>query len=242
MKFYGQFDPQVDKFIFERYFENQRHPGVFVECGAFDGITESSCKFFEEFLDWTRYNIEPVPWIFEKLQTNRPSSSNFNFALSDERGLAVFNAVEHPHFGIECTNGSITHTEEHRTNLEAQGCKFIRVEVQKETWKNFINVNQVRHVDLLVLDVEGHEIEVLRGFAGAKTFPDIICIEFGHISLEKIGEKLSHYGYVLDTTSFVNAYFVKRKLKLKFKLRRFANNLRKLSRNSSTDNRQQVFK
>ena len=51
-RFYGQFDPPVDRFLFERFFAGSKRPGVFIECGAFDGETESSCKFFEESLGW----------------------------------------------------------------------------------------------------------------------------------------------------------------------------------------------
>jgi hypothetical protein len=38
-RFYGQFDPPVDRFLFERYFAGSKRPGVFIECGAFDGET-----------------------------------------------------------------------------------------------------------------------------------------------------------------------------------------------------------
>ncbi|MEI9889739.1 MAG: hypothetical protein WDN45_03025 [Caulobacteraceae bacterium] len=50
-KFYGQFDPPVDRVLFERYFPDKTIRGVFVECGAYDGQTESCCKFFEN--RWT---------------------------------------------------------------------------------------------------------------------------------------------------------------------------------------------
>ena len=78
MKFYGQFETPVDKFIFERYFPDTNIQGTFVECGAFDGQTECSCRFFEETMGWTGYNLEPVPWIYEQLTQNRPNSKNLN--------------------------------------------------------------------------------------------------------------------------------------------------------------------
>jgi hypothetical protein len=76
VQFYGQFETPVDRFIFERYFPDTGIMGTFVECGAFDGLTECSCKFFEETMGWTGHNLEPVLWIFEKLIANRPSSSS----------------------------------------------------------------------------------------------------------------------------------------------------------------------
>jgi hypothetical protein len=113
LKFYGQFDPPVDSFIFRHYFPDTGFKGVFVECGSYDGLTECSCKFFEETMGWTGYNLEPLPWIYQDLCRNRPGSYNFNVALSDHNGQATFQAVIHPHFGDRCTNGSLKHTEAH---------------------------------------------------------------------------------------------------------------------------------
>jgi len=45
--FYGQHFPQLDEFIFKRYFPDINIQGVFVECGANNGIAGSNCKFFE---------------------------------------------------------------------------------------------------------------------------------------------------------------------------------------------------
>lgn len=208
-KFYGQFEPPVDKFIFERYFNDEGFKGIFVECGAFDGLTENSCKFFEETMGWQGYNIEPLPWVYENLCNNRPDSTNLNFALSDKIGVAEFKAVDHPDFGVDCTNGSLTHTEKHLTMLEQGGCKFVSVEVSLLTWSEFIKRNNISHVDILVLDVEGHELSVIDGMYGCDVLPDIFCIEVGHLDFGDIRRKLSRLGYVYDISSHVNAFFIK---------------------------------
>ncbi|RKS23975.1 FkbM family methyltransferase [Pseudomonas sp. WPR_5_2] len=209
-KFYGQFEPQVDKFIFERYFKDEGIKGVFVECGAFDGLTENSCKFFEETMGWKGYNVEPVPWVYENLCKNRPESTNLNFALSDKIGTATFTAVDHPDFGVDCTNGSLAHTEKHFSILEQSGCKFVHVEVDLLTWPEFIRRNNISHVDLLVLDVEGHELSVIDGMYGCEILPDVFCIEIGHLDFIEIRRKLSDLGYIYDISSHVNAFFIRK--------------------------------
>lgn len=209
MKYYGQFEPPVDKFIFERYFPNTNIEGVFVECGAFDGLTECSCRFFEETMRWKGYNFEPVPWIFETLQQNRPNSTNLNFGLSNEVRKATFHAVNHPSFGLECTNGSLKHTQSHKKILDEIGCTLKDVEVKLMTWKYFIEQYNITHVDLFVLDVEGHELSVLKGMENASVMPDIICIEYGHLGLSKVRQAMESLGYVYDITSHANAYFIK---------------------------------
>lgn len=224
-KFYGQFDPSVDRFIFERYFPDTNIKGTFVECGAFDGLTECSCKFFEESMDWKGFNIEPVPWIFEQLCINRPTASNFNFALSSSNGEATFKAVDHPHFGTDCTNGSLNHTDEHAKLLEEIGCGIVEVTVNLRTWSDFVEKEKIQHIDLMVLDVEGHELSVIEGMQGSKVLPDVICIEVGHLKLEDIRTELKQLGYVYDISSHVNAFFVKQALLPLFAMRRATQNI-----------------
>lgn len=208
-KFYGQFTPSVDQFIFERYFRDTGIKGIFVECGAFDGLTECSCKFFEESMSWKGYNIEPVPWVYKRLRDNRPDSININRALSSKSGSAIFQAVDHPTFGKDCTNGSLEHTDAHMSHLQDVGCSFVPVEVSLVTWSGFIQQYKVRHVDLLVLDVEGHELSVIEGMRGCEVLPDLICIEVGHLDLGEIRNRLATLGYTYDISSHVNAFFVK---------------------------------
>ncbi|MGH8786842.1 MAG: FkbM family methyltransferase [Cupriavidus necator] len=208
-KYYGQFDPSVDRFIFERYFPGHGIKGTCVECGAFDGLTECSCKFFEETMGWKGYNFEPVPWIYDQLCRNRPDSTNLNFALSSSNGDAVFRAVDHPQFGVNCTNGSLEHTSRHSQALEEAGCNFVEVPVRLRTWRDFAEREGVAYVDLLVLDVEGHELSVIEGMRGSSVLPDVICIEVGHLSFDAIRGALATLGYAYDISSHVNAFFVR---------------------------------
>lgn len=46
-KYYGQFNPPVDKILHDKYFNNKFN-GISIEAGAFDGKTENCTKFFEE--------------------------------------------------------------------------------------------------------------------------------------------------------------------------------------------------
>ena len=163
MKFYGQFDPPVDKFIYERYFLDQQTRGVAIECGAFDGLAESSCKFFEESLGWTCMNVEPYPPAFEKLVLNRPQSININAALSSSKSFVEFTAVIHPSFGADCNNGSIQHTAQHKQDLDDIGCTYQQFKVATTTYHDLVIAQRLQAVDLMVLDVEGHEHEVLKG-------------------------------------------------------------------------------
>lgn len=209
MQFYGQFNPPVDQFIFERYFPDLNIKGVFVECGSYDGLVDSSCKFFEESAGWTGFNIEAVPHIFERLKDNRPNCVNINAALSNEVGRATFRHAVHPTHGSDFGNGSLSHSYVHLEDLAEQNCTFEEFEVETLSWVEFIRRNNIRTVDVFVLDVEGHELSVIDGMRGSNVLPGVICIEFGHIDFGDITSALGSLGYVYDIHSNANAYFIR---------------------------------
>lgn len=204
MRFYGQWDPPVDKIIYERYL-NYEH-GVFIECGAFDGVIESSCKFFEESLNWTGFNIEPVSMIYKKLCENRPNCVNINVALSNSNGTKEFIYADHPNMKL-FGNGSLSHTKKHHNLLKLDGCKFEKYLVKTITYADLVSQFNINNVDLFVLDVEGHEIEVIEGMKRS-VMPKIMCVEHG-IKGEEIKKSLSKLGYTLDHVQFNNSYFVR---------------------------------
>lgn len=210
MKFYGQFDPPVDRFIFERYFPDKGISGVFVECGAFDGVMESSCKFFEETLGWRGFNFEPVPVLYERLVVNRPLAVNIDCALSDKDGFSQFRHAIHPELDGHFGNGSIDHHPDHIAHLQLRGCTFDEFNVRTTTWKKFIEDYGVDHVDLMVLDVEGHELSVLDGMKDCSVLPDVMCVEFGHTGLDKLRGRMRSLGYAYDVSSNGNAFFVRK--------------------------------
>jgi FkbM family methyltransferase len=222
LRFYGQFEVPVDRFIFERYFPDLDIKGIFVESGAFDGLTESSCKFFEESAGWRGYNLEPVPWIFERLQKNRPNGTNLNIGLSDRSGDVKFQSVIHPHFKEFVGWGSIEHAPAVLCDMESAGATLQEIQVKVSTWEQFIREQDIQIVDLMVLDVEGHELSVLSSMKGSPVLPHVMCIEFGHIGFDHLRQMMEALGYEYDIHSYANAFFVRRDKVPLFALRRAA--------------------
>jgi FkbM family methyltransferase len=208
MTFYGQFHPPVDQFLFERYFKNKKD-GISLECGAFDGQLESSCKFFEESMNWKAINIEVSPPIFKKLEINRPKSTNLNIALSNKEGISKFVHVISPEVGEIFGNGSLSHLDTHKKQLINEGCKFVDYEVKTTTYKKLIESISIEKLDLMVLDVEGHELSVIEGMAGSLILPEVLCIEHGHLGIERIKLALSKFPYKYDTSLHINSFYTK---------------------------------
>lgn len=207
--YYGQFG--LDKFLFERYFQNKRD-GFFVECGALDGNLESTCKFFEESLGWRGMNIEPVPPMFQKLKENRPNSINVNVALSNNDVKSIFKHAVHPQLGLRFGNGSLNHNQKHMEDLIRQKCTFVEYEVQCLKFSS-LWADSKEEIDLFVLDVEGHEISALEGIVKIKesSLPKVFCIEYPHAGLENISNILGSK-YKFDVIKNNNAIYLKNEL------------------------------
>jgi len=209
MKFYGQFDPPVDKILYERYFKNKTN-GISLECGAFNGLTENNTKFFEENFNWKTINIEPLPYIYNELVKNRPNSINLELALSNNnysKKIRVYNLRE---YGINNTNASLNHLDKHKELLESNSNGFQEFTVKCRTYKNIIEILNLKELDLFTLDVEGHEPEVIEGMLGCDVLPKVFVIEHGHRNTSYFPKELLKLNkkYKLDYVSNVNSFFI----------------------------------
>ncbi len=206
--YYGQF--LLDRYINDNFIKNQRN-GFFVECGAFDGRTESSCLFFEETLGWKGVNIEAVPHLFNLLKQNRPNILNLNLALSDRVGEKIFTHVLHPQMGASFGNGSFCLPSSHRENLAREGCSFQEIPVSCQRFDNLFRTYNFPEIDLFVLDVEGYELEALRGIVnpGIGCVPKLLCVEYPWCGLENLDKMLlPYYNRIAEYQN--NAFFSKK--------------------------------
>jgi len=188
--YYGQ--GNLDEFLYKNYFLNVKN-GFFVECGAADGCTESSCKFFEESLAWTGINIEPVPTSYKLLIKNRPKSRNLNVALSNYKKNITFIDKTPKKQKILTGWGYIDDGRPmNNTDLE-----YIKYEIECVKFSDIFIENRV--IDLFVLDVEGHELEAIKGILeiNKEYYPRIFCIEVDKANVEEISSMLNDY-YIQD--------------------------------------------
>lgn len=198
-RYYGQ--GLIDEYLNNNFIKDRRD-GFFVECGAGDGLTESTCKFFEESLGWSGINIEPAPVLFGLCVTIRPNCSNLRVALSDENKTAIFTNAIHPALGRLFGNGSLSHTKEHRKELIKQGCVFETFPVQCVRFDS-LSLWEKQPIDLFVLDVEGHELKALKGILPVG--PRLMCIEYTWVGLDNLEKAM--LGYKLESIHENNAIF-----------------------------------
>ncbi len=178
---------EVTEAVFKEYV------GFAVEAGAFDGLLESPTLELEE-VGWKVLLIEPIPEAYSALIKNRNSEYCLQFALGEDNRDGVVFEVSHEAEGACFSSFAISDRM-----LKAFG------DIPKEKTEIFVNKRTLDYcldlvgfskVDLVSLDVEGSEMEVLRGFNLRKWKPSVLIIENIFNSIE-FKEYLTDYNFLV---------------------------------------------
>ena len=142
--------------------------GFFVETGANDGYQHSNTYYLERFRGWTGILIEPIPELFEQCVRDRPGSRVYNYALVAEGGPTELTLRYHNlTSAVDSRDGSGPADESWDREYD--------VTVPARTLSSILDEAGSPAIDLLSLDVEGYEVEVLRGLA--RHAPRLILVE-----------------------------------------------------------------
>jgi len=196
---YAEFN--TDSYIIDRYFNNITN-GIMVEAGAGHPDHISMSKSFRE-AGWRTICVEPNPH-FVNLHRGRGNEiypyalsykniQNHDFEIitapqTDEKDGLAFSAISVKYTGSEKLIK-----------------KIIKIDIVTLDW--LLDSLKISHIDFVSLDVEGWEIEAMRGFDTTRFGPSIILLEnLKHESsyneyMSSIGYKLSHriqYNYIYE--------------------------------------------
>ena len=193
---------QEDIYLNENIFKNKQN-GVYIELGALDGILYSNTKFFEDSLNWKGILIEPHPEKFKLLQQNRPNKFLFNNLISCHEEPLTFRYFEDIHAavsGIENTLPQFLIENFFERNPYLPQNKIV---IKPISLTEIVKGTNLTHIDLLSLDVEGHEYEVLKSWDFSIPI-DVILIETLGVEPEK--EELCRQILIKNNFKFMTKY------------------------------------
>jgi len=153
-----------------------KNNGFFIEIGANDGKTGSFTYNLAE-IGWFGINVEPVPRIYNLCCENHKyhkNVKNLNLAIGDSKGevnildAGTLSTIDKDILQV------YTNTPQFASYVNNNN-KYYTVKL--DTLNNILQENRISNIDLLVLDVEGYEENVLKGFSVQKYNPTIIIIE-----------------------------------------------------------------
>jgi FkbM family methyltransferase len=146
--------------------------GTFLEAGAHDGYTQSNTYFLERHRGWSGVLIEPVPELRAKCVARRQHSRVIGCALV---GPDYADPEITIHFGdLMSTVGADTHAA---SGLAVVGRNAYSVDVPARTLSSVLEEAAVGGLDLMVLDLEGQELEALRGLDLGRHAPRHLLLE-----------------------------------------------------------------
>jgi FkbM family methyltransferase len=198
--YYGQYG--IDKVIEDNYLEYFDKDGWMVECGAADGIRDSVCLHFEQEYGYKVINIEAVFSLYQSLCQNRHKSITMFGALSSKKGQVNFIRATKPN---EISGGSVSYKKGFDDYLRKSGYTLTEVGTPSFTYDSIYVFEDTPVVNLFVLDVEGHELDVIQGMNTC--LPKVICAEYTLCGLSELKRDLGAKGYRFDFVSENNALF-----------------------------------
>jgi FkbM family methyltransferase len=178
--------------------------GYYVELGANDGITQSNSFYFEKKKQWKGVLIEPSPNNYLKCRKNRDPSNKFfcNACVSFDYNQEY---VEMVYANLMTISKNIEKDLDSESAFLNRSLKYLNKYEDHFTFgakaKTLTDIlktaNSPNIIDFLSLDVEGSEMEVLKGLDFASYKFHYLLIESR--SLEILKEFLLPCGYVLES-------------------------------------------
>lgn len=191
------------------YFPDYSYKGVFFDVGAFDPIDISNSHHFH-MNGWDCYEFEAIPENAKNLSKHRQHV--FNYAISDTDLDEVQFTVVHAH-GIEGRTASYSAINLSNEYLSIFGwhpmnrTEYIKVPQRKLDTIIRESIPELQRIDIMSLDVEGGELNVLKGLDISKYKPRVIVLEnASHSSM--FLDYLKPFGYRLDKSNDYNYFFV----------------------------------
>lgn len=154
-----------DQFVADAVFKGKRG-GVFMDLGAYDGVTGSNTLALEMFRGWTGLMVEPSPKYAAAARLARRAPVA-EVAVGVEEGEAEFLHVTEGY--TQMSGLADSYSPELRAKIEAdERHRGEMLKVPVKTIAGLIAAYDLRNVDFISLDVEGAEVDVLGGFDFAR--------------------------------------------------------------------------
>jgi FkbM family methyltransferase len=205
------FSQNGEDFLLWEFFDH-KEDGFFVDVGAFDGVHLSNSYFFEQ-VGWKGICVEPHARFFALCEKNRPGTACINCLAGSKDGVEI--PFYQEKLGLLSTTVVDADVEADVTKrYESRGLVFegfSEVVLKTQTLNTMLHnhLEPGEKIDFISIDVEGAELEVLRGLSLEEFAPRVLVIEANSAAhVKELTEYLEPFGYFLARKHEVNFYFV----------------------------------
>jgi FkbM family methyltransferase len=161
-----------DALLAERF--GGKRDGYYVEVGALDGDRLSNTYHFEHSLNWTGVLVEADPEQAQRCRQNRPRSIVANRAACAPGSPATVT--------LQVADGAeefstMSANRVYAGLLAERGITTRTIDVPAATLDDILTDAGARAIDFVTIDVEGHELDVMRGFDLRRWRPTVVLLE-----------------------------------------------------------------
>lgn len=190
----------------------------FIQVGSNDGVTDDPIHEYVVSSRWKGIVIEPVPYIFEKLkQTYRtcPGIIFENVAIDSEDGVRTFYRLEEnddqqvPEWYDLLGSFKKEAIVRQRDRISHFDDYLISEEIRCLSLSSLVRTHEIRRVDLLHIDAEGHDYEIIKSIPFAAVKPAMILYEHRLLSPDDARDcerLLKERGYTLVRISSYDTF------------------------------------
>jgi FkbM family methyltransferase len=177
----------------------------FVEVGGYDPFLHSNSYWLESKHNWTGLCIEPDPVKAKKIQESR-TASVINKAISDKEGSMDFVVAGALSAVVD------TLPKEHFSRIKRENPGWEIITVSSAPFGILEAMIPNNKISYLSIDVEGHELNVIRGIDFSKIEISIITVEFGVSGAKEILSILKSSGFIKIYKHHGDYFFINKKV------------------------------
>lgn len=200
-KSFSQF--KEDLFLLE-IFKKNKAP-VCIDVGANDGCYGSNSALLE-LHGWQCVLVEPNATLCKQILANRKPYKLFECAASSKETEATLYLVK----GGALAHGlsTLEPNQENLQRIESNHFSYEQTTVKSRTLDSMLIEAKLSTVDVISIDVEGHELEALKGLSFKDWRPRIFIIEDNSVFKSKeIPAYMASYGYYPFFRTGVNDWY-----------------------------------
>ena len=209
--------------IINTLLENKQN-GVFIDVGAYDGITFSNSYFFEKANNWTGICFEPNPIIFQKLAESR-NCMLINGGVSVKNSTLTYKRFS-GNQELEMLSGfSDFFSQDQLTRIENElnlekNSSTETIQIQTHSLNDLLKEKQINKIDYCSIDTEGGEFDILKTINFEDNYFSTLSIEDNYNSKEVINY-MNSKGFEFQFLWKCDLFFINKKenIKLSAKLR-----------------------
>jgi len=159
-----------EDFLLEKLFPSKKD-GFFVEVGCIDGLRFSNTSYFES-IGWKGLCIEAHYDYIDMIKRNRPESIVEHAAVGnkDKEEIDFFANSRGTFSSVDESKGKGWEGNKYFHGFETQKVPMLTI-------NTIFNKHNVKYIDFISIDIEGHEVEALQGTDMNIYKPTVILVE-----------------------------------------------------------------